>query len=250
MVDPGMVRLNPGVPPNGGADALEDRPHVRNIRCDDKERPFNRTTRYSAQAVGTPRAGRHRHLDVTGRAVDARAHAVVDHRFEERQPTHDQPGWRGACGGERRVLRLPRAPRAICEGSGYRFSTDSDSEIAVHLYRERGMQAATKLRGEFAVIIADERQQADDRDPRPLRGQAALLRSGERRRVLRVGDQGTVGAGCAGRMGSRGRYRRYGQIPREDRVRRDQYGAAGLLCDRQGWRCSHLSVLGLGDPDC
>src|ERR1700748_1227395 len=41
---------------------------------------------------------------------------------------------------------------------GYRFSTDSDSEIAVHLYRERGMLAATNLRGEFAVIIADERQ--------------------------------------------------------------------------------------------
>src|ERR1700710_3070006 len=52
--------------------------------------------------------------------------------------------------------------RELREGlraSGYRFSTDSDSEIAVHLYRERGMQAATRLRGEFAVIIADERQQ-------------------------------------------------------------------------------------------
>src|ERR1700744_3729172 len=42
---------------------------------------------------------------------------------------------------------------------GSRFSTDSDSEIAVHLYQERGMQAATQLRGEFAVIIADERLQ-------------------------------------------------------------------------------------------
>ena len=143
-----------------------------------------------------------------------------------------------------------RELRERLRASGYRFSTDSDSEIAVHLYRERGMQAATQLRGEFAVVIADERQRADDRDPRPLRGQAALLRSGERRRVLRVGDQGVVGAGCAGRVGSRGRYRRHGQIAREDRVRRDQYGAAGLLCDRQRWRCSHLSVLGLGDPDC
>lgn len=43
---------------------------------------------------------------------------------------------------------------------GYRFSTESDSEIALHLYDERGMQAASELRGEFAVIIADERQQA------------------------------------------------------------------------------------------
>ncbi|MET0534440.1 MAG: asparagine synthase (glutamine-hydrolyzing) [Steroidobacter sp.] len=44
--------------------------------------------------------------------------------------------------------------------SGYRFATESDSEIALHLYNERGMQAASELRGEFAVIIADERQQA------------------------------------------------------------------------------------------
>ena len=27
-----------------GADTLEDRTHVRNIRGDDEERPFNRTT--------------------------------------------------------------------------------------------------------------------------------------------------------------------------------------------------------------
>src|ERR1044071_7801028 len=43
---------------------------------------------------------------------------------------------------------------------GYKFATESDSEIALHLYDERGMQAAAELRGEFAVIIADERQQA------------------------------------------------------------------------------------------
>ncbi|MFT6268761.1 MAG: asparagine synthase (glutamine-hydrolyzing) [Alphaproteobacteria bacterium] len=43
--------------------------------------------------------------------------------------------------------------------SGYQFATDSDSEIALHLYHERGMQVASELRGEFAVIIADEREQ-------------------------------------------------------------------------------------------
>ncbi|WP_371194433.1 asparagine synthase (glutamine-hydrolyzing) [Glaciecola sp. SC05] len=42
---------------------------------------------------------------------------------------------------------------------GYRFATDSDSEIVLHLYHQQGMQAAAKLRGEFAVIIADEREQ-------------------------------------------------------------------------------------------
>ncbi len=51
-----------------------------------------------------------------------------------------------------------REIRDRLRASGYRFSTESDSEIALHLYQERGMQGATELRGEFAVIIADERQ--------------------------------------------------------------------------------------------
>ena len=52
-----------------------------------------------------------------------------------------------------------REIRDRMRASGYRFATESDSEIALHLYDERGMQAANELRGEFAVIIADERQQ-------------------------------------------------------------------------------------------
>lgn len=43
--------------------------------------------------------------------------------------------------------------------SGYQFATDSDSEIALHLYHQRGIHVAKELRGEFAVIIADEREQ-------------------------------------------------------------------------------------------
>jgi asparagine synthase (glutamine-hydrolysing) len=53
-----------------------------------------------------------------------------------------------------------REIRERLRADGYRFSTDSDSEIALHLYQERGMQAATLLRGEFAIVIADERQRA------------------------------------------------------------------------------------------
>lgn len=53
-----------------------------------------------------------------------------------------------------------REIRDRLRASGYRFATESDSEIALHLYDERGMQAASELRGEFAAIIADERQQA------------------------------------------------------------------------------------------
>ena len=51
-----------------------------------------------------------------------------------------------------------REIREDLRARGYRFSTESDSEIAVHLYREHGMQAATLLRGEFAIVIADEHQ--------------------------------------------------------------------------------------------
>ena len=53
-----------------------------------------------------------------------------------------------------------REIRDRLRAAGYRFTTQSDSEIALHLYDERGMQAASELRGEFAVIIADERQQS------------------------------------------------------------------------------------------
>ena len=52
-----------------------------------------------------------------------------------------------------------REIRDRLRAAGYRFATESDSEIALHLYDERGMQAASELRGEFAAIIADERQQ-------------------------------------------------------------------------------------------
>src|SRR5215210_4462308 len=53
-----------------------------------------------------------------------------------------------------------REIRERLRARGYSFATESDSEIALHLYHERGIQAATELRGEFAVIIADERQRA------------------------------------------------------------------------------------------
>jgi asparagine synthase (glutamine-hydrolysing) len=48
--------------------------------------------------------------------------------------------------------------REELQASGCHFATESDSEIALHLYQQRGMQVATELRGEYAVIIADERE--------------------------------------------------------------------------------------------
>lgn len=46
--------------------------------------------------------------------------------------------------------------RGELEAKGHRFSTRSDSEIALHLYEEHGRDCLTQLRGEFAFIIWDE----------------------------------------------------------------------------------------------
>lgn len=51
-----------------------------------------------------------------------------------------------------------RAIREQLRATGSKFSTDSDSEIALHLYQQRGMQALHRLRGEFALVFADERE--------------------------------------------------------------------------------------------
>lgn len=40
--------------------------------------------------------------------------------------------------------------------SGHQFTTETDSEIALHLYQEKGIHFLSQLRGEFAFIIWDE----------------------------------------------------------------------------------------------
>ena len=43
------------------------------------------------------------------------------------------------------------------ETSGHRLRTRSDSEIALHLYEERGAECLERLRGEFALVLWDEK---------------------------------------------------------------------------------------------
>ena len=45
------------------------------------------------------------------------------------------------------------------EGRGHHLRTRSDSEIALHLYEEVGVHCLHRLRGEFAFVIWDEKQQ-------------------------------------------------------------------------------------------
>ena len=51
-----------------------------------------------------------------------------------------------------------RAIREELRAEGRRFVTDSDSEIALRLYEKLGGDFVHRLRGEFAVVIADQRR--------------------------------------------------------------------------------------------
>src|SRR5689334_20547220 len=42
---------------------------------------------------------------------------------------------------------------------GHRFATGSDSEVVLHLYEEMGEEFPSRLRGEFAIAVWDERRQ-------------------------------------------------------------------------------------------
>jgi asparagine synthase (glutamine-hydrolysing) len=53
-----------------------------------------------------------------------------------------------------------RAIRERLRAEGCVFTTDSDSEIALHLYLREGMNLGRQLRGEFAALIADRRNRA------------------------------------------------------------------------------------------
>ncbi|MCI4643863.1 MAG: asparagine synthase (glutamine-hydrolyzing) [Hyphomonadaceae bacterium] len=52
-----------------------------------------------------------------------------------------------------------QAIRDELRAEGVVFRTDSDSEVALHLYLTRGLQGIDRLNGEFAIVILDERKQ-------------------------------------------------------------------------------------------
>lgn len=48
--------------------------------------------------------------------------------------------------------------RRTLEARGHRFSTGSDSEVLIHLYEDHGEECLEMLRGEFALLLWDERR--------------------------------------------------------------------------------------------
>jgi asparagine synthase (glutamine-hydrolysing) len=53
-----------------------------------------------------------------------------------------------------------RELRRQLEADGYRFSSQSDTEVLLHLYRKRGPELVRHLRGMYAFALWDEKQQA------------------------------------------------------------------------------------------
>ena len=75
---------------------------------------------------------------------------------------------------------------------GHRFTTQSDTEVVVHLYEQHGPECVKQLNGQFAIAIWDERKEelflARDRlGIRPLHYTRQPVRC-----CVRVGDQGVA----------------------------------------------------------
>ena len=103
----------------------------------------------------------HRGPDGTGVLVDgpaglAHARLSIIDLAGGRQPIHneDRTVWVVLNGEIFNYVEL----RRDLEGRGHRFYTQSDTEVIVHLYEERGERFVDDLNGQFAIALSDTRR--------------------------------------------------------------------------------------------
>jgi asparagine synthase (glutamine-hydrolysing) len=88
-------------------------------------------------------------------ALAFRRLSVIDLSAHANQPFVNEDGTiQLVCNGE--IYNFRRL-RAGLEGRGHRFRSRSDSEVALHLYEEKGLDAIADLEGMFALAIWDNR---------------------------------------------------------------------------------------------
>jgi asparagine synthase (glutamine-hydrolysing) len=105
----------------------------------------------------------HRGPDDAGAHVDGpiglghRRLAILDLSPLAHQPMSNEDGsvWLVFNGEIYSYLEL----REKLQASGHRFRSDTDSEVIVHLYEERGLDCVDELRGMFAFVVWDAKQQ-------------------------------------------------------------------------------------------
>ena len=114
---------------------------------------------------------------------DPRSHA-------ERQPADGERGRLGPPRLQRRDLQLSGA--AARPGARHHFRSQSDTEVIVHLYEEKGIAAITELDGMFALAIWDARAERLSARTRSGGQEAAVLSCDAGTASLCVRDQGVL----------------------------------------------------------
>src|SRR5262249_47490799 len=83
--------------------------------------------------------------------------SIIDLRSVAAQPMSNEDG--SICITFNGEIYNFRELRADLEARGYRFRTNSDTEVIVHAYAEYGRRCLERLRGMFALAIWDARTQ-------------------------------------------------------------------------------------------